>query len=327
MADAFGAASLSDYRGRVSKAEQEVDALIDKHYVDAEDIALIRNLLPRTEQVEIAGQAVAVDNVWLHSLLESARSTTNPGEREEKLAQASGRLYALGEHLDRLENQSAGAEGSQAAREKLREIRSRKEFMTKTDDPITAFIKKARNKIFEILDKLYSKVLELLFGGNSGASWVYRGLVIAGLSGALVLAFRMLKRVKRAPKKRSKKQTVLGEEIEAGATSNDLAEAAMRAAKAGDFRGAVRKLYVSLLYDLSERNLIELEPNATNHEYLAKVSRFQPLVAPMRYLTDRFDYFWYGMFPSSAEDFSTFQARYKEAMDRVQTLNDQSAKA
>ena len=84
----------------------------------------------------------------------------------------------------------------------------------------------------------------------------------------------------------------------------------------GDFRGAVRKLYISLLYELSERNLIELEPNTTNHEYLAKVSRFQPLVAPMRYLTDRFDYFWYGMFPSSAEDFSTFQARYNEAMDQ-----------
>jgi hypothetical protein len=325
--DAFGAASLSDYRGRVSQAEEEVDALIEKHSVEADDITLIKNLLPRSEQIELGGQTVGVDNAWLHALLDSARNTTDPDERESKLYEASGRLFALGEHLDRIQNQAPGAEGSNATREKLREIRSRKEFMAKGDDPITAFIKKARNKVFEVLNKIYSKVLEVLFGGNSGASWVYRGLVIAGLIGALVMAFRMFKRYKRAPKRREKKRTVLGEEIEAGTTSNDLAEAALRAAKAGDFRGAVRKLYISLLYELSERNLIELEPNTTNHEYLAKVSRFQPLAGPMRYLTDRFDYTWYGMFPASAEDFSTFQARYNEAMDRVRSLNEQLAKA
>jgi hypothetical protein len=327
MIDAFGAASLSDYRGRVSQAEEEVDALIEKHNVEADDIILIKKLLPRSEQVELGGQTVGVDNAWLHTLLDSARNTTNSDEREKKLYEASGRLFALGEHLDRIQNQALGAEGSNATREKLREIRSRKEFMAKSDDPITAFIKKVRNKGLEILDKIYSKILELLFGGSSGANWVFRGLVIVGLVGALVMAFRMFKRYKRAPKKREKKRTVLGEEIEAGTTSNDLAEAALQAAKAGDFRGAVRKLYISLLYELSERNLIELEPNTTNHEYLAKVSRFQPLAGPMRYLTDRFDYTWYGMFPSSAEDFSTFQARYNEAMDRVRSLNEQSAKA
>jgi hypothetical protein len=327
MIDAFAAASLSDYRRRVSQAEEEVDALIEKHYADAEDIASIKTLLPRSEQVDLAGQTVGVDNAWLHTLLDSARNATRADERENKLSEASGRLFALGEHLDRIQSQALGAEGSNATREKLREIRSRKEFMVKGDDPITAFIKKARNKVFEVLNKIYSKVLEVLFGGNSGASWVYRGLVIAGLVGALVMALRMFRRFKRAPKKREKKRTVLGEEIEAGTTSNDLAEAALRAAKAGDFRSAVRKLYISLLYELSERNLIELEPNTTNHEYLAKVSRFQPLVAPMRFLTDRFDYTWYGMFPSSAEDFSTFRARYDEAMDRVRNLNEQSAKA
>ena len=95
---------------------------------------------------------------------------------------------------------------------------------------------------------------------------------------------------------------------------------ALAAARAGDFRTAVRKLYVSLLYELGERGLIELEDSATNYEYLKKVSRFNVLVPPMRYLTDRFDYVWYGMFPSTEEEFAAYFSRYQEAMESARTL-------
>ena len=326
VADAFGAASLADYSNRVGQAAEQVELIKDGREYEQEAGDKIKKLLPQSEQVDIEGQTVTVNNAWLHALIDSARTLVNGEERTDKLDEASGRLLALKEDLDHLRAQSGG-EDRAAAREKLREIRSRPEFLKKGDDPLTAFIKKVRKEVLDFLTKVYTKIMELLFGDNSGSSWVYRGIVIAGLAGALVLAFRMLRRIKRAPKKREKKRTVLGEEIDAGTTSNDLADAALAAAKAGDFRGAVRKLYISLLYELSERNLIELEPNATNREYLAKVSGFQPLVAPMRYLTDRFDYFWYGMFPSSAEDFSVFHARYNEAMASARSLGEQSAKA
>lgn len=326
MTDAFGAATLADYSNRVRQAAEQIEIIRDGREYEEEANNKIKKLLPRSEQVELEGQTVTVDNAWLHALIDSARNTANGEERSDKLDEASGRLLALLEHLEHLQSQTTGAD-SAAAREKIREIRNRPEFLKKNDDPLTAFIKKVRKEVMDFLTKVYTKILELLFGNNSGASWVYRGVVIAGLIGAIVLAFRMFRRIKRTPKKRGKKRTVLGEEIDAGTTSSDLADAALAAAKAGDFRSAVRKLYISLLYELSERNLIELEPNATNHEYLAKVSHFQPLVAPMRYLTDRFDYFWYGMLPSSAEDFSVFQARYKEAMASARSLGEESAKA
>jgi hypothetical protein len=132
----------------------------------------------------------------------------------------------------------------------------------------------------------------------------------------------------RVPKsKRKKTRTVLGEEIAADNTSSGLAEAGLAAARAGDFRVAVRKLYVSLLFELSERNLIELDESATNHEYLNKVSHFGLLVGPMRYLTERFDYVWYGMFPSSEQDFNAYLASYEEAMKGARTLGQQSARA
>jgi hypothetical protein len=40
----------------------------------------------------------------------------------------------------------------------------------------------------------------------------------------------------------------------------------------------------------------------------------------MRYLTERFEYFWYGMFPLGADDFSAFLAGYREAISNAHTL-------
>ena len=84
-------------------------------------------------------------------------------------------------------------------------------------------------------------------------------------------------------------------------------------ARLGEFRTAVRKLYVALLYQFSERGLIELRPNATNRDYLSMLPGSSVLVSPMRYLTDRFDYYWYGMSPISEQEYASYLARYEEA--------------
>jgi hypothetical protein len=47
----------------------------------------------------------------------------------------------------------------------------------------------------------------------------------------------------------------------------------------------------------------------------------------MSYLTDRFDQVWYGMFPSSEDDFAAYLAGYLEAMERARTLSEQAATA
>ena len=43
----------------------------------------------------------------------------------------------------------------------------------------------------------------------------------------------------------------------------------------------------------------------------------------MHFMTDRFDYFWYGMFPSSQEDFSAYLTRYREAVLNAQRISEQ----
>src|SRR4030095_7866689 len=160
------------------------------------------------------------------------------------------------------------------------------------------------------------------FGASSSGVWISNLVLIAVLATAVIVAARFARRLRRPQTKRKKTRIVLGEEIAADGTSRDLAEAGLAAARAGDFRTAVRKLYVSLLYELSERGLIELEDSATNHEYLRKAARFAGVAAPMRYLTDRFDYVWYGMFPASEDEFADYLARYMEAMENVRVVGE-----
>lgn len=319
------ASTLLNYEQRVVRAAEQIERIkADPEYKE-EGINYIKRLLPRTEQIEFDGRLVTVDNTWLYILLDSYYSQRDSQQRATLLNEAGGRLRGLDNHLRRAET----AETSQVKdpREKIRDILSRPAFQPEPETPVGAFIKRVLKKVRGFVGEIYSaltRLLERLFGSSADAGWISNLVLILVLAAAVIIAIRFAGRLRRPPAKRKKTRLVLGEEIAADGTSGELAEAGLAAARAGDFRTAVRKLYVSLLYELSERNLIELEDSATNHEYLRKASRLSGLAAPMRYLTDRFDYVWYGMFPSSQEEFAAYLARYEEAMARARTLGEQA---
>jgi hypothetical protein len=319
----LGDATLYDYKRRVSDAARQVAALKEAGENSAAYVQEIKRLLPRSLRVELDGRAIEVDNTWLHVSLDAYNAERDEQKRENILDEAAARLYSLDERLKPEESAALSQDGP---RGKIREILSRAQFAEKREDPITAFINEVKRRAFEFLRDLYLRVFNALFGVGAEASWLFRGMVLLAIAVALVVFARMLSRYQRRAA-RKKKRTVLGEEIESDVTSADLASAAMLAARAGDFRTGVRKLYIALLYELAERDLIELEPDLTNHEYLAKVSRFAALEAPMRYLTERFDYTWYGMFPASEGDFSGCLARYKEAIETARAIDAQAAAA
>jgi hypothetical protein len=238
------------------------------------------------------------------------------------LVDASGAIMPI-----RPQSTAISAAATEDPRAHVREILNRPEFQPKRENPITAFfkdmwdkIKGFFNDIFEALSRLLSK----LVGAGSGGNWLAWLIILAAIAGAMFGIYRIFQRREPRPK-RAKKRLVLGEEVEADQTARDLAERAMAAANRGDFRTAMRGLYIALLYDLAEHNLIELDDSATNREYLKRVSPFGGLLPAMRYLTDRFDYFWYGMFPSTEADFSTYLSRYKEAAAEVETLGREAA--
>jgi len=319
--DTLAASGIEDYESRIDKSIETIDSMMAGEEDPGPGVAYIKSQLPVTEEVDSNGQTIKVDNQWLHSLLDQYKIEEDQQKRTEKLEEASGRLIALRMEIER---QASSTDDSQAATGEIKDILARAEYQKKVEDPITKFIRETKQKVLDLIQAIWNRAFELLFGQGQQASWLFRAIVIIAIALGLFYAIRMIARTRRG-KRRIKSRTILGEEIEEGMTPRDLAQAADDAARVGDFRSAIRKLYISLLYELAERRLIELEPNATNHDYLARLSRFSALDSPFRYLTDRFDYTWYGMYPSSHADYESCLRRYQEAMQRAQSIQEQPA--
>lgn len=83
--------------------------------------------------------------------------------------------------------------------------------------------------------------------------------------------------------------------------------------KAGDYRTAVRYLYLSSLLTLDERGLLRFDRSKTNREYLRSVSTFPQLSAPLRDVIEVFDRVWYGF---QALDEDSFQ-HYVQKVDQL----------
>lgn len=78
--------------------------------------------------------------------------------------------------------------------------------------------------------------------------------------------------------------------------------------RAGDYRTAVRYLYLSALLLLDERGLLRYDRSLTNREYLRRVADKPELARHLREVVEVFDRVWYGYQPLDAAAY----ARYAE---------------
>ncbi|MCL4267670.1 MAG: DUF4129 domain-containing protein [Anaerolineae bacterium] len=74
----------------------------------------------------------------------------------------------------------------------------------------------------------------------------------------------------------------------------------------GDYRTAVRYLYLSSLLLLEERGLLRYDRSLTNREYLRTIAHQPRLTAVLRQVIDVFDRVWYGFQPISKESYEAY---------------------
>ncbi|MCA9980076.1 MAG: DUF4129 domain-containing protein [Anaerolineales bacterium] len=84
---------------------------------------------------------------------------------------------------------------------------------------------------------------------------------------------------------------------------------AQTTSSAGDYRTAVRYLYLSTLLALDERDLLRYDRAATNREYLRRIADQPDLHALLSDVVDVFDRVWYGFQPISRDTYDTYAAR------------------
>jgi hypothetical protein len=85
------------------------------------------------------------------------------------------------------------------------------------------------------------------------------------------------------------------------------AELADRLAAEGEFREAIRHLYLALLSRLHRDGAIDYDPTCSNWEYLATFKGAREHKPPFRELTRRFDFVWYGNLDATLASYQTFR--------------------
>jgi len=168
------------------------------------------------------------------------------------------------------------------------------------DDWITK-IKNWINQQLAILrsSKTYSTLLDYL----------YYGLMIA----ALILIIRGLIKADRRGLLFGK---INSNEIKMIESEEDISqinfdELIAAAAERKDYKLAVRYLFLKSLKLLSEKELIELRNNKTNHQYLSEIKNNR-ISNAFQIATSRFEWIWYGDFPVDEKVMKSSQNDFNE---------------
>lgn len=190
-------------------------------------------------------------------------------------------------------------DSAQAARQLLDEILSRPGYQWTDAQPGP-------------LARLWEQFLNFLFRQLSGLSApgspiLTYGLTLLGIIALLiVLAYA-------ARSLLGNFTTTIDPQTEASDTPDLTASAAARQAETlsqgGDYRTAVRYLYLASLLTLDERGILRYDRTRTNREYLRTVDNQPELAARLRQVVEVFDQVWYGYQPLDEAAYARYAAQ------------------
>jgi hypothetical protein len=249
----------------------------------------LREVAPRLVETHAVvltdGSSVPVNNGWLAKEL---------AEAEPDLPRIAQRLGAL---IDALTVSGGGGDTGEA-RQQLRDILNRPPFAAQ----------ESRNSLLaQLLDWLFETFGDLLKPPGepgSGPANVL-GWIVSFLGAVLVIGvlIYLLLGMRRSLVGEAR---VSGQSEEERLTASGALEQADVLARGGDYRSAMRYLYLSSLKLLDERGILRYDRALTNREYLKRLEHTEARqrLAP---IVETFDRVWYGHAPLDGEGFRAYQ--------------------
>ncbi len=220
-------------------------------------------------------------------------------------------VVALDSLLEATASDAAAADPD-AARASLDEVLNRPEFTGDLPDPDDG----------NVVTRWIDQQIERVFGwlGNeesSSSSWTRMLLTLLGVAlviGLIGLLIQAIRRA-RAPKDANAARIDLPDNTSA----QEARAEAERFAGVGDYRTALRWLYVATLLRWQEAGRLRVEDSATNHEVLAEVRARgdRTGVRVLSPLIDHFERVWYGDAPCDAQDYGAFSNLATQAWQHV----------
>jgi hypothetical protein len=322
------ATSVREYAVKLKNAQLILESLRqDETGVESEEearaanaVAYARRELPASEAITGPDGSFTANNGWLHEELDEYEELeVGSAEANAVLGGITQRLSALRDRLEEAQraDTAANAKSKEEQKGQLESILRRPEFnnQPKEENAIQRLWRRTKEWLAKILPSRPVPVSEEQAKRISPlAQVIIYALLIAAVGFGLWRAWPLLQRSRLGRKARAKAteaRVVLGEKLAPDQTAADLFAEAEELARRGELRAAIRKGYIALLCELSDRKAVRLEQHKTNYDYLREVARQQTLYQPLRQLTSRFEYHWYGLAPAAPTDWEEFQRLYR----------------
>lgn len=167
-------------------------------------------------------------------------------------------------------------------------------------------------------ERLWERVLRFLFDLLPWDSGVLdlANVLLAILGGAIL--FFVLALAARSLLRSFRPEAVAadGDGELVGLTAERALQEAESHSQEGDYRRAVRYLYLSTLLLLEERGLLRFDRSRTNREYLRSIADRPELFGILQSIVDVFDRVWYGFQPLDDAGYSRYLAQVNELKAR-----------
>jgi hypothetical protein len=295
------AMTVHEYAGEIRSSILILESMRDEEVEGG--IELLRARISSWETVTLKGVTIKTDHRWLGSQLDRISKEENAKKRGEALAGLIKTLRGLELALK--------MPGPMARDPKppLRKILESKEFAKREDNFIMMRI---INKIREWFGGLWPNVS--LSPQFVGFIKVLFYVVLGGL--LILIIILLLRRIgKISLSLRNRAEELPRSEPDRLGNSQELQEEAGRYAKEGNYRYAVRLLYIALLVYLDEKGKIEYNPTQTNSEYLWRASEYSSLYGLLKVLTTAFERYWYGLVRPNAQEYHQFRNEFQKALE------------
>jgi hypothetical protein len=289
--------SLDAYWDLIQELQETLDAQPD---LSPNELGYFADQLEAIEAVSLpTGEMIPLD----HSYLVAKLRQDNPDQ--DQISQYISTLMTTQETW-------AQTAFSDASAILLEEILSGSEFQWKTTEPslVSQWINGLLQRFLEFLSKLLPEETE----DQSAASGI-PGLdmiltMISILAIILILGFVLQQLAGGFVEEASRE---FEDDLEGEVTTSRSAyQRARQLSQGGDYRSAVRYLYLSSLLLLEERRLLRYDRAKTNREYLRDLSEHPELEDVLEDVVGVYDRVWYGYQDLEEEDFDRFSERVSD---------------
>jgi hypothetical protein len=297
--------SWDDYWKQLEDTRQVVIGLeqvpLDQARLRLEDLALQWEAV--TSVVLADGRVINVNHSYLVSLL---RSSPPDLPRIEHVLAA-----LLAERATFVQGQATSQD-----LKSLENILSQPEFQWKNQNATEPnALTKLLQRIQQELNQLGAKIF-----GFRGSNYLFGIGAILLLAACLLFLFRNLlfgfvAEARLAPLTRT------GDEL---LTADTALKRAQDLSHGGDYRSAVRYLYLSALLLLEERGLLRRDRTKTNLEYLRSVSGRPELEAPLRNVVEVFERVWYGYQPLDNQEYQYYERQVGKLRQQRQIIQQKT---